>query len=408
MRICIVSPGLLDRNRFVQPWRYLLQGASALNLTGHRVFFLSDRSPDLTKEREIAGFSVQRIDTLHEWPLLRNEHLERAVNGMNADVILWRLGVTSFLHMRSIRNISNPVIGIFTSPIYNLSQLFRLGLYKLVRNQTLSRIQVLGSFVPSIAIRRAINLSPIQKLIVECETTQKKLLQAGVPADHLQVIKPYINPIWYQGRPHDLNRIGLREKYGFLPEDFIIGYFGATAPLRGLPTLLHAIKKTLPKKPHIRLFILSRVLHEDNKLDNVTIMRIIKKSDLEQYVHILPGMLSEERLIQCLNICDVIALPFEMIISDVPITILETLALGIPLITTSTACIPELVPEGAGIRVRPGDVDELADAILEVVSNSQLRDRLSIMGREQALSWTSIDASHKAWNDLVTAYASKP
>lgn len=60
-----------------------------------------------------------------------------------------------------------------------------------------------------------------------------------------------------------------------------------------------------------------------------------------------------------------------------PMTILETMAYGIPNITTEVAAIPEAVNAENGILLQPGDTKKLAAAILSLLHDPQLRKEKS-------------------------------
>lgn len=60
-----------------------------------------------------------------------------------------------------------------------------------------------------------------------------------------------------------------------------------------------------------------------------------------------------------------------------PMTILETMAYGIPNITTNVAAIPEAVNKDNGILIEPGDIVALAQAILELSSDMEIRKQKS-------------------------------
>ena len=60
-----------------------------------------------------------------------------------------------------------------------------------------------------------------------------------------------------------------------------------------------------------------------------------------------------------------------------PMTILETMAYGIPNITTAVAAIPEAVNNENGALLQPGDTETLAAAILILLKNEQLRKEKS-------------------------------
>ncbi len=399
MKVCIVSSGLEARNRFVQPWQYLAEGAEALNRGGHQVYFISDGSE--VEEKEFAGYPVERLDTLHGWPMLGNKRLARLVNAGHPDLVLWHLGLTSFMRLNTLRHVSPPVFGIFTSPIYRFAELRRLGIARLIRHHKLGVVHLLGLLVPSRLVRNSVNRGWLKRIVVECATTQAKLAQRGAPAGSLQVIRPSIDPAWYQEKPGRANCLLVREEYGFSADDFVVGYFGAPAALRGLTALVQAINLAAQTNPRIRLLALSRMLNTVNQRDHSHEVDLVKKYHLEQQVRIVPGVLPRERLIQSLSSCDAVALPFELVPSDVPLSVLETMALGIPLITTDTACLPELAPSGASIRVPPGDISRLAEAILTLADDAALRQKLAQAGRERALAWTSAGENYRAWNNLV-------
>ena len=61
-----------------------------------------------------------------------------------------------------------------------------------------------------------------------------------------------------------------------------------------------------------------------------------------------------------------------------PMTILETMAYGIPNISTNIASIPEVLHNNKnGFLVKPGDIDALAEVIKEIIENRSLREEFS-------------------------------
>jgi len=67
---------------------------------------------------------------------------------------------------------------------------------------------------------------------------------------------------------------------------------------------------------------------------------------------------------------------------------LEAMTCGCPVVTSNTSSLPEVVGE-AGIMVDPHDTDSLAQAMREVLTNSELRDNMVRKGLEQSkrFSW---------------------
>lgn len=64
----------------------------------------------------------------------------------------------------------------------------------------------------------------------------------------------------------------------------------------------------------------------------------------------------------------------------IPVSLMEAMAFGIPVISTNTGSIPELLDDGAGIMVSEKDPDELAGAISRLMDNQELQYNLKSKG----------------------------
>jgi glycosyltransferase involved in cell wall biosynthesis len=70
----------------------------------------------------------------------------------------------------------------------------------------------------------------------------------------------------------------------------------------------------------------------------------------------------------------------------IPVSLIEAMGAGIPVLSTRTGAIPELLREGAGLLVEAGDPVGLADAIEELSRKPALRERLAEEGRRRVLN----------------------
>jgi colanic acid/amylovoran biosynthesis glycosyltransferase len=92
---------------------------------------------------------------------------------------------------------------------------------------------------------------------------------------------------------------------------------------------------------------------------------------------------------------DVVVLP--CIVTDdqekegIPVSLVDALANGLPVISTTTGSIPELLREGAGILVAPKDPAALAEAIERLMVSPDLRRQLSAAGRQRVLAEYAVD-----------------
>jgi glycosyltransferase involved in cell wall biosynthesis len=68
--------------------------------------------------------------------------------------------------------------------------------------------------------------------------------------------------------------------------------------------------------------------------------------------------------------------------------VLEAMTLGAPVVTSSTSSLPEVAGDAA-LLVNPSDIEEQANAILQIISDSKFRDDLIAKGKARAtlFSW---------------------
>jgi glycosyltransferase involved in cell wall biosynthesis len=75
-----------------------------------------------------------------------------------------------------------------------------------------------------------------------------------------------------------------------------------------------------------------------------------------------------------------------------PVTAIEALASGCPVVATRVGGVPDVVTDGAdGFLVEPGDVEALAARLAQLAGDRDLRTRMGAAGRERMLSRYAVD-----------------
>jgi len=77
----------------------------------------------------------------------------------------------------------------------------------------------------------------------------------------------------------------------------------------------------------------------------------------------------------------------------IPNVLLESMAMGVPVVATSISAIPELVQDGeTGLLVPPGDPEKLARAVARLLTENRLREEIVRKARERV--WQYFDNRH--------------
>jgi glycosyltransferase involved in cell wall biosynthesis len=97
------------------------------------------------------------------------------------------------------------------------------------------------------------------------------------------------------------------------------------------------------------------------------------------------GYVPDEDLPQLYNLAELFVYP--SLYEGFGIPAVEAMACGTPVVTSNTSSLPEAVGD-AGLMVRPTDVEAIAEAMAQVLTNPGLRTDLSRRGLERARLFT--------------------
>ncbi len=92
-----------------------------------------------------------------------------------------------------------------------------------------------------------------------------------------------------------------------------------------------------------------------------------------------------------------------------PVSILEAMCCGRPVVATNVGSISESVQDGfSGILVEPGDVDAMSQAWLAILANPRRGRQMGRIGREAVVTHSSLNRMVESYEDLITSiYQSK-
>ncbi len=155
-------------------------------------------------------------------------------------------------------------------------------------------------------------------------------------------------------------------------------FAGRLEQRKGIPTLLAAAARILQTVPGTQ-FVLAGAYHPT--LPEKTLRELITRFKLNGQVKLL-GHTPTEQMAKWYQRATVCVLPSYY--ETFGLTALEPMIHGTPVVASSTSALPEVVRHRRnGLLVLPGDSTALAEALLEVCQNRNLRERLS----QQAQEW---------------------
>lgn len=163
-------------------------------------------------------------------------------------------------------------------------------------------------------------------------------------------------------------------------------------PRKGLARLVKAFEGIAPLHPDLLLVLTGQAGWGIDDL-----LGQLKNSSIAERV-VLPGYVSDNDRSWLLRNATVFAYP--SLYEGFGLPPLEAMSVGTPVVSTDAGAIPEVVGSAA-ILVPPNSVDELADALTEVVTSSTTRASLVELGYERArrYSW------HTNGEQMATLYS---
>jgi glycosyltransferase involved in cell wall biosynthesis len=227
----------------------------------------------------------------------------------------------------------------------------------------------LGAAVPFYAPRIMINNGVVARLtahraatyVVSSEYQRSELTALGYPRDRVAVIPNLIDRAKLQRWDRAEARRALE-----LPDDPLVAFLGHFHDVKGHDVLIEAFVAVRREVPEARL-----ALAWSGIGSRYEVRAAIARAGIADRVIEL-GRLDVGQLFSA---ADVVALPYRFSIGQAayPGTLLEAMAVGVPLVTSTLPLLEELTDCGrTALLARPGDVEDLATQIVRLLREPAL------------------------------------
>ena len=193
------------------------------------------------------------------------------------------------------------------------------------------------------------------------------------------------------------SKVGCREKLGLPIDDEMILFLGGLIPHKGPDVLLKAMPKILKDIPNVKLvFVGSGGMREE-------LERLCKRMDVEKYVKFTGFVGDVFKKALYYKAADVFVLP--SLLESFGIVNLEAMACSVPIVASKVGGVPAVVKDGdIGLLVPPRDSKALADAVIHLLENEDIRERMGKNGRKKVedYSWERIaEEAEKVYLSLM-------
>jgi glycosyltransferase involved in cell wall biosynthesis len=197
------------------------------------------------------------------------------------------------------------------------------------------------------------------------------LARADAVIAHAQVVAQYIRHANLHLVPYGLDLASLPPPGDTLREPIVL-LVGRDCLRKGLPVMLGALGRINQRFPEARLVVIG-----DEYWHTRLWVRLLAHGLPVQF---FPGMQFKE-VVAWYNRASVLVLP--SYIESFGLTILEAMAAGLPVVASAVGGITEQIVSGKnGFLIQPGDSRDLADKVIRVLEDKDLREEFVKKGQD--------------------------
>jgi glycosyltransferase involved in cell wall biosynthesis len=216
-------------------------------------------------------------------------------------------------------------------------------------------------------------LSKVGKTTCMSENIKKSLMRLGFEEDVMVYTPPVIDTDIFNP---SLLKQQKREELGISKETPVVLYCGNWSRWKGVDVLINTMPELISEFPDVKLITAWGEAYDYLGKQKVMISKLIKNLHLDKNVIEL-GVVKDIQMLMAA--CDVFVAPFRNTggVADRPLSILEAMACGKPVIATNVGGNPEIVKHKInGLVVEPGNIHELKNALLYILGNKNEAEKM--------------------------------
>ncbi len=201
---------------------------------------------------------------------------------------------------------------------------------------------------------------------------QALIRNEGIPAPRVGVIYNGIDTAAFAKGFHE--RDAIRRELGFGAGDFVILQVARLDYLKDHATALRTVQRLVQRLPRARLVLVGE------GPERAKIQELIRQYRIGAHVRLLGLRKDVARLLRAAD-----AFLLTSISEGIPLTVIEAMAAGVPVVATRVGGLPEIIEDGiTGSLAAAGDDAALAQSILTLAEDAALRGCIVERGRARA------------------------
>jgi len=239
----------------------------------------------------------------------------------------------------------------------------------------------------------------VDRLIVQAERL-RPLFESLVSPEKIEVVYNGVNvSLFSEVTKRTEENVGKRDEASG-PNVLFVGHLSVA---KGFKDLLETAPEVLAQCPNVKFIIVGEWLKEERNIMVDAHGRSLQVSGVDEawrrveedeklckHFHMV-GTVEGTRKLEIFSQADIFVLPSYS--EGFPLSILEAMAAGLPVISTPVGAIPEIIEDEVnGLLIHPGRSDELAKAIVRLAENKKLRECMGAANMEQARTRFDIDS----------------
>ena len=223
-------------------------------------------------------------------------------------------------------------------------------------------------------------LTAAKMVIAVSESTKMDIIRLfDTPADKIRVVYWGCDITERSHDPQELKSTDRLEKLG-IPQRYVMA-FGGGAPRKNAERVISAFGKVTDDIDEINLILVGAGAPDVRE----RYQSIARQAGIEKNVFVL-GFVDDDDLATLYE--NALCLVYPSLYEGFGLPVLEAMAKNIPVVASNRSSIPEVTGNTA-ILTDPENEDMLADAIIHLLTDESLRNKLSALGYERAgrFSW---------------------